>query len=92
MKGYPYFTIYFLAWLNTHARVDSCITNGIKKYKWCPGQIAQLIRGSFHYAKVVGSIPSEGTYKNQSINAYMSGTANQCFFLSSFLSLTEINT
>ena len=29
--------------------------------------------------KVVGSIPSQGTYKKQPINAHISGTTNRCF-------------
>ena len=34
-----------------------------------PGQLAQLVRVSSPYAKVVGSIPGQGTYKKQSMNA-----------------------
>ena len=58
------------------------------------GQVAQLVRVAGWYAKVVGSIPGQGTYKNQPANAQISGTTNQCFFLSSppsSLSLKSIN-
>ena len=34
-----------------------------------PGQVAQLARVLPRYAKVAGSIPSQGTYKNQPTNA-----------------------
>ena len=33
------------------------------------GRGAQLVGVSSHYAKVAGSIPSQGTYKNQLMNA-----------------------
>ena len=33
-----------------------------------PGQVAQLVRTSSQYTKVAGSIPSQGKYKNQSMN------------------------
>ena len=32
-----------------------------------PGQVAQLVRALTQYTKVVGSIPSQGTYKEQQI-------------------------
>ena len=34
-----------------------------------PGQVAQLVRALSWYAKVAGSIPGQGTYKNQPMNA-----------------------
>ena len=34
-----------------------------------PGPVAQLVRVSSQYTKVVGLIPSQGTNKNQSMNA-----------------------
>ena len=30
----------------------------------CPGQVAQLVGESSRYAKVLGSIPGQGTYEN----------------------------
>ena len=41
-----------------------------------PGWIAQLVRASSRYAKVADSVPGQGTYKNQPMNAYISGTTN----------------
>ena len=38
------------------------------------GQVAQLVRTSLPYIKVVGLIPGQGTYKNQPMNASISGT------------------
>ena len=34
-----------------------------------PDQVAQLVRVSPQYAKVAGSIPGQGTYKYQPMNA-----------------------
>ena len=34
-----------------------------------PGQVAQLVRASSGYAKVVSSIPGQGTYENQPMTA-----------------------
>ena len=34
-----------------------------------PGQVAQFVRESSRYSNIVGSIPHQGTYKNQPINA-----------------------
>ena len=42
-----------------------------------PGQAAQFAGAS--YAKVMGLIPSQSTYKNQPINASISGRTNWCF-------------
>ena len=52
--------------------------------------IAQLVRASSRYAKAAGSIPSQGTYKNQPMNAEISRTTNQCFYLYPFISLKSI--
>ena len=53
---------------------------------FCPGQVAQLVGVLSCYTKFGGSIPGQGTYKNQQINAYISETTNQCLSLSpSFL-------
>ena len=42
------------------------------------GQITQLVRVSSWYIKVMGLIPSQGTYKNQPMNASISGTTTRC--------------
>ena len=34
-----------------------------------PGWVAQLVRALSHFVKVAGSIPSQGSYKNQQMNA-----------------------
>ena len=47
-----------------------------------PGWVAHLVRASSQYAKVVGSIPSQDTYHNQLMNAWISVTTHQCFSLS----------
>ena len=41
----------------------------LNKNKGSPGWVARLVRASSRYAKVVGSIPCQGTYKNQPMNA-----------------------
>ena len=41
----------------------------INTYWLGPGQVAQLVRALSGYAKVAGSIPGQGTYKNQPMNA-----------------------
>lgn len=38
------------------------------KAKSSLGQVAQLVRESFQYAKVAGSFSGQGTYKNQLMN------------------------
>ena len=50
------------------------IKNQIENFNWkvwlfCLGQVAQLIRASSGYAKVVGLIPDQGTCKNQPMDA-----------------------
>ena len=47
-----------------------------------PGQVAQLVRASSWYAKVTGSIPSQGICENQQMNTYIRGTINRCFSFS----------
>ena len=39
-----------------------------------PSWVAQLVRASSWYTEVVGSIPGQGTYKSQPMNASISGT------------------
>lgn len=39
-----------------------------------PCWVAQLVRVSPQYANVQGSIPGQGTYKYQSMDAYINGT------------------
>ena len=41
----------------------------IKYQPWGPGWVAQLVRALSRYAKVVGLIPGQGTYRNQPVNA-----------------------
>ena len=56
--------------------------------------MAQLVRVSSQYTMVMGSILSQGIYKNQPMNASISGTTNQSMslslFFSPFLSLSII--
>ena len=40
-----------------------------KKIRGDPGQVAQVVRQLSWHAKVVGSIPSQGTYKSQPVSA-----------------------
>ena len=49
-----------------------------------------LVRASFWYAKVVGLIFHQGTYKNQSMNVSVSGTTNG-LFVSPPLTLKSVN-
>ena len=37
-----------------------------------PGWVARLVRALSQHAKVAGSVPSQGTYKNQARNASVS--------------------
>lgn len=41
----------------------------ILKRKWCPYWVAQLVRASYQYVKVTGSISNQGTYNMQPMNA-----------------------
>ena len=41
-----------------------------------PGWVAQLLRASSQYTKLVGSIPGQGTYEKQPMNASISETTN----------------
>ena len=45
------------------------IINASYKILSDPGQESQLVRASFRYAKVVGLIPGQGTYKKQPVIA-----------------------
>ena len=49
---------------------------GIKTHEFSPGWAVLFIRASSQYAKVVGSISGQGTYKKQPMNAKISGTTN----------------
>ena len=71
---------------NKNADPEPCLTDGESK-RWqtrhlflkssrVPSQVAPLVRASSQYAKFAGSIPCQGTYKNQPVNAWMSGTTN----------------
>ena len=42
---------------------------GIILLRQSPGQVAQLVRASSQNTKVEGSIPGQGTYKNQPMSA-----------------------
>lgn len=55
-----------------------------------PAQVAQSVT-AFQHTKSVGSVSGQGAYKKQPMNAEVSGTINQCLFLSLFLSLEKIN-
>ena len=52
------------------------------EHRSSPGQVAQLVKASSQNINVVGSMSYQGTYKNQLMNVLISGTTNQCFFLS----------
>ena len=52
---------------------------------------SSVVRASSWYTKVVGSIPGQGTYKNQPMSVSISGTTNRCLFLSLPLFLSKIN-
>ena len=52
------------------------------------GRVAQLARASSCYPKVVDLIPGQGTYKNQLVNAYISGTTYGSLSLSLSLSFS----
>ena len=56
-----------------------------KSVRLCPGQVAQLVGVLSPYTRVPGSIPGQGTYKNQPMSASMNETTNRC------LSLPQIN-
>ena len=42
-----------------------------------PSCVAQLVNVPLIYTRAVGLIPSQGTYKNEPMNASISGTTNQ---------------
>ena len=46
----------------------------LENKKMSPGQVAQLVTVSSQYAKVMGSIPGQGIYKKQPMNAQISET------------------
>ena len=45
------------------------MVHNLKLMNCGPGSIAQLVRASSSYTKVVGSISNQGTYKKQPMNA-----------------------
>ena len=45
------------------------VKNIMKEMSLSPGWVAQLVRVLSQYAKVVGLISGQGTYKNQPMNA-----------------------
>ena len=49
--------------------VDALDKQFLKKCMLGPGWVCQLVRASSRYAKVSGSIPGQGTYKNQPMHA-----------------------
>ena len=57
-----------------------------QKWSGRPDLVAHLVRVLSPYTKAEGSVSSQGTYKNQPMSAWSSGTANHCF------SLSKINT
>ena len=59
------------------------LSHDIEYQKWhvCPGRVAQWVTVLFQYAKVAGSIPGRGTYKNEPMNAPVSGTTNHSLSL-----------
>ena len=61
----------------------------LKKSNHSPVQVVQLVRVSSQYAKVVGLIPDQGTYMQESINECMTRWNNILisFFLSPSSSL-----
>ena len=56
---------------------ENSVTILLIKYSFGgPGPVAQLVTALSLYAKVVGSVPGQGTYNNQLMNALISGTTN----------------
>ena len=51
------------------------------KQAWGRGQTGQWVRVLCSHAKAAGSIPGQGTYRNQPMNASVSGTTNQSLSL-----------
>ena len=64
--------------------VLGCESHGDQEYLGRPGGVAQLVAVSSRYAKVAGLILGQGTYKNQPMDASISGTI---IYLSFALSL-----
>ena len=54
-----------------------------------PGQMAPLVGVLSLHAKAERSILVQGTYKNQPLNAQVSGTTHQCFSLSTSSPLSK---
>ena len=47
-----------------------------------PGQVSLLVKALSQCTRVLGLIHSQGTYRNQPMDAWISGTMNQCFSFS----------
>lgn len=60
-----------------------------KDYHSRPWPASSVVRGTCRYAKVVGSVSDQGSYKEQPMNTYVCGTTNWYFSLS--LSFSLIN-
>ena len=56
--------------------ISDCLSVYLLKREASPGWEAWLVRASSQYAKVLGSVPSQDTYKNQPMSTSMSGTTN----------------
>ena len=50
-------------------KVDEVQSGPDREFLEGPGWVVQLVRVSFPYAKVVGSIPGQGTYKTHPMRA-----------------------
>ena len=74
-------TFHILLWTSFIILLFLSIIKSVHQSIFGPGRVAQLVRAVSWYPKVVGSIPRQGTYKNQPMNAQISGTTSQCFSL-----------
>lgn len=54
---------------------------GLKVVSSGPGWVTEAVRALSQYAKAAGSIPGQGTYKNQPLDVRMSEATNQCLSL-----------
>ena len=68
----------------------SSLPFGFQKPMPCPGRIGQLVKNVIPIHQVCGSIPAQGTDKNQAMNASISGTTNKSMFLSPFPNIKKI--
>lgn len=74
------FSNVYLVHCVTNSQISEAHQIGIfwKYTKLCPGLVVQLVRESYWYAMVAGSIPNQGTYTIQPMSAWESGTTNWC--------------